>query len=509
MPAPLFNWLHQRHSGCLAHISALPSNYGIGNLGRGARAFVDLLADCSISQWQICPLGPTGFGDSPYSAFSAFAGNPYFIDWSELIDNNLLSKHELLPLTLLPHDYVSYGDLYHQFWPIAYRVAQRWVKDPFDLDEDYTYSRFQKEESDWLEDFALFRGLKSAFNGIDWTQWPRKYRIYASAKKQKLPKGVTVADIEAEKFLQYIFFHQWRKLKVYAKEVGVQIVGDLPIFISKDSAEAWARPDLFITDAKTGCPSVMAGVPPDYFSELGQLWGNPLYDWATHASDGYAWWLRRFDSAFNFFDIVRLDHFRGFEAYWEVPAGAKDARAGTWKPGPGIELFQALRKRKPDARIIAEDLGTITDEVNALREDSGIPGMAILQFGFGGSSDNWYLPHNHEANQAVYTGSHDNNTSLGWYREVDDTTRDHLRRYFRVSGETPGWDLIRAAYASPCRISFVMLQDFLSLGTEARFNLPGSSQGNWKWRATARQLEGFYHNSHHYVRGLSELYGRH
>ena len=314
--------------------------------------------------------------------------------------------------------------------------------------------------------------------------------------------------IEAYEFVQYVFFGQWSRLRKRATELGISIIGDIPIFTALDSADTWSHPHLFQLD-RAGRPLAVAGCPPDYFSEDGQLWGNPLYDWEAHAKENYAWWLARLRSQFSLCDIVRIDHFRGFEAYWSIPADAPTARPGHWVKGPGCDFFEAIKRAMPDAKLIAEDLGVLTQGVLDLRDATGLPGMAVLQFAFGGGADNFYLPHNHRANCVVYPGTHDNDTTLGWYASTDEKTRDHVRRYFRIDGREIGWDLIRSAYASVCNLAIVPLQDLMSLGTEARFNLPGtSSDRNWSWRYRADQLQQLQRNSAGYLRDLAALYGR-
>jgi 4-alpha-glucanotransferase len=316
------------------------------------------------------------------------------------------------------------------------------------------------------------------------------------------------ARTEAHAFLQYLFFHQWRRVRTQAAASGIEIIGDIPIFTALDSADVWAHPELFQLDPRSARPTAVAGVPPDYFSADGQLWGNPLYDWPAHAATGYAWWLARLRAAFAFSDVVRIDHFRGFEAYWSVPAGAVTARNGRWIPGPGLPFFAAVQTALPGARLIAEDLGLLTPETTALREATGLPGMAVLQFAFGADATNPYLPHNLRANCVIYPGTHDNDTALGWYQSSAESVRDHVRRYLRVNGHEVGWDLIRAAYASVAGLAVIPLQDFLSLGPEGRLNTPGQAAGNWGWRYRAEQLERLQHDSARYLWELGELHGR-
>jgi 4-alpha-glucanotransferase len=494
-------------AGVLLHVSSLPSDTGIGNLGSGAYRYIDFLENCGFSVWQICPLGPTGYGDSPYQCFSAFAGNPYFIDFQPLLDEGLITDAEFGQLRSLPRDHVDYGALYNTLWPLlrnAYRRFKETGKKQF---QDYgTFASFRKSQNLWLADYTLFVGLKEHFGGKSWLEWPAKFRSAASARKQDLP-GAVLETADAHAFYQYLFYAQLAKLRAYAGSRGVEIMGDAPIFVALDSADVWANPKLFQLK-KNGRPKAVAGVPPDYFSATGQLWGNPLYDWAEHETTNFAWWVQRIRSNLEFYDIVRLDHFRGFESYWSVPADEPNAIKGKWLPSPGLELFKAIQKACPEAKLVAEDLGVITEEVDALRAATGLPGMAVLQFAFGGEADNAYLPHNYARNTVVYSGTHDNDTSRGWYAGLDEATQDHIRRYLGVSGEAISWDLIRSAIRSSAYLAVVPLQDLMSLGTEARLNTPGSPVGNWQWRYDAGQLDRLEDESAPYLRELLALFGR-
>lgn len=503
----LYNWLNDRTAGVLLHISSLPSETGIGNLGTGARRYVDFLNASGMSVWQICPLGPTGYGDSPYQCFSAFAGNPYFIDLQPLLDNGLVTEEECSLLSALPQDHVDYGAVYQAFWPLLRNAYGRFKASRKNQFLDYgAITKFRKAQAYWIEDYALFLALKEHFGGICWLDWPSECRTAARAKRQKLPPEL-VDTADAHVFYQYLFYAQLAKLRAYAGSRGIEIMGDAPIFVALDSADVWSNPELFQLK-KDGQPKAVAGVPPDYFSADGQLWGNPLYDWAAHEKTGFAWWIERIRSNLEFYDIVRLDHFRGFESYWSVPAGELTARKGKWIPCPGWELFKAIRLACPDAKLVAEDLGVITEEVNELRKASGLPGMAVLQFAFGGEADNAYLPHNYDRNCVVYSGTHDNDTTLGWYRSLDEATQDHIRRYLGVSGESIAWDFIRAAIRSSAHLAVFPLQDLLSLGTEARLNQPGSPVGNWQWRYLPHQLDDLQSNSSPHLREQLKLYGR-
>ena len=509
MTDPLYGWLTggDRHAGVLLHPTALPGAYGIGSLDENAVAFLEFLAAAGFRHWQICPLGPTSYGDSPYQCFSAFAGNPYLIDVAALVRAGLLTNEDLAPLLRLGGDRVDYGALYNLKWPVLFQAHAQFVRSGRKLLPYGDFEAFRRQHAAWLPDYALFSALKGHFAGQPWWEWPASMRTPASARKTTLPRQLAERS-EAYEYIQYLFFGQWARLRARAAALGIGIIGDAPIFAALDSADVWANPRLFQLDPKTSLPVAVAGCPPDYFSADGQLWGNPLYDWPVHAADGYAWWLARLRANFALFDVVRIDHFRGFEAYWSIPAGSATARPGHWVPGPGLDFFRAIRAALPDARLIAEDLGTLTPEVIALREATGLPGMAVLQFAFGGTSDNFYLPHNHRANCVVYPGTHDNDTTLGWYATADEKTRDHVRRYLRVNGQEVHWDFLRSAYASVCALAIIPLQDLLGLGSAARFNSPGVPQGNWSWRFRVEHLSALSGGATAYLRELAELYRR-
>lgn len=505
--APLYNWLNERMAGVLLHLSSLPSTTGIGNFGSGAYRFVDYLNACGMKIWQICPLGPTGYGDSPYQSFSAFAGNPYFIDLWPLLQAGLLTELDLEPLRSLPQDHVDYGWLYSEFWPVLDTAHQSFAASGTDELCGYgSLAAFREKESFWLEDYALFTALKAQNGGACWLDWPDDLRDYKKAKKRRKTKALKAA-MDAQVFYQYLFYAQLQKLRAYATEQGVQILGDVPIFVALDSADAWSNPELFQLDDNLQ-PSAVAGVPPDYFSEDGQLWGNPLYDWEKHETSNFAWWIERIKATFSFYDIVRIDHFRGFESYWSVPAGESTARNGKWIKSPGLELFQAIKKACPDARIVAEDLGVITPEVEALRQQTGLPGMAVLQFAFGGDDDNAYLPHNVTSNTVIYSGTHDNDTTIGWYESSEENIRDHARRYLGVSGEDIAFDLIQGAIKSSAHLAIVPLQDLMRLDASARLNTPGAASDNWQWRYTPDQLDSLEAEQTESVRELLSHYGR-
>lgn len=505
-PLPLFDWLRTRAAGVLLHPTALPGDQGIGVFDAHAIRFLDFLAESGVKFWQICPLGPTGYGDSPYACFSAFAGNPHLIDLAALVPHDLLDEADLTALRALPTDRVDFGALHETKRPLLARAyanfRDRSVAAPYG-----DFERFKHQHAAWLQPFAYFTALKDHFNGAAWTDWPAEARDFTAAQKSPL-RELLSEPIERCCFIQYLFFGQWHLLRTEARARGIEIIGDLPIFVAADSADAWANPALFELDPKTQRPVAVAGVPPDYFSADGQLWGNPLYRWDAHRAENYRWWIERMRAAFSLYDVVRIDHFRGFDTYWRIPLPATNARVGEWRQGPGLELFRALHREFPSARIIAEDLGELAPSVRVLLAETGLPGMLVLQFAFGGDASNGYLPHHATPNSVMYSGTHDNDTTLGWYRTASEHERDHVRRYFRISGTEIAWDFLRAAYASPSRLAVLPLQDIFSLGSEARFNTPGKPQGNWHWRYRAADLEKLFGGTTAYLRELAQLYAR-
>jgi len=504
--APLFDWLSSRSAGVLLHPTSLPGAQGVGTFDDDAVRFLDFLRAAGMTWWQVCPLGPTGYGDSPYQCYSAFAGNPFLIDLRGLAAAGLLEAGELAPLAGRGAGAVDFEALSRLKLPLLRRAAWRHGLAGSPALGDETLAAFKAAQAPWLEAYAWFRALKEHFGGRAWWEWPERARSPASvpaALRRQLG-----AEAEAHQFCQYAFFAQWRRIRAEANRRGIGVIGDIPIFVAADSADAWTRPDLFEL-GPDGRPTAVAGVPPDYFSEDGQLWGNPLYRWEAHAAGGYAWWKERLRSSFAMYDAVRIDHFRGFDAYWRIPLPAANARSGEWRPGPGMDFFRAVAAAFPSARIIAEDLGLLTPSVQALLRETGLPGMAVLQFAFGGGAGNAYLPHNLVPNQVVYPGTHDNDTALGWYASAGEPARDHARRYLRVGGGEIGWDLIRAAYESVSRIAVIPMQDILSLGPEARLNTPGRPEGNWRWRLAEGSLERLgAGTAAGYLAQLAALYGR-
>ena len=506
-PVPLFNWLNKRETGVLLHPTTFPSNQGVGVLDGQAVHFLDFLQAAGIKNWQMCPLGPTGYGDSPYQCFSSFAGNPYLIDLVALVADGLLNEADLATLRALPSVQVDFGWLYVTKWPVLFRAyaaakARKFTRLPYG-----DFASFRETHASWLEGYGLFLALKDHYAGKPWWLWPAEHRFLSRVSSVPLP--ATVLDrAEAHAFFQYLFFGQWSRVRAAAASRGIQLIGDVPIFVARDSADVWSRPELFQINQESGLPLAVAGVPPDYFSADGQLWGNPLYAWDKHSAEAYAWWIERLRANFSLCDIVRVDHFRAFDTYWSIPADAKTAKTGEWKQGPGLPFFHAIKAALPNAKLIAEDLGDLFDSVRVLRDACGLPGMTILQFAFGGDASNLYLPHNVVANSIVYPGTHDNDTTLGWYASASEKERDFARRYLRVDGREVSWDFIRAAFASVSRLAILPLQDLLSLDGSARFNTPGVANGNWQWRYSEQQLEALHKNSAPYLRELGELYGR-
>lgn len=489
------------------HISSLPGEFGIGNMGASARTFVDYLAEAGCHYWQVCPIGPTGYGDSPYQSFSSFAGNPYFIDLQALCTAGLLADAELESLRKLPADNVDYGWLYNEFWPILETAHQCFESIGEDTFNGSSFARFYEEEASWLDGYAIFMALKAHHGGLPWLDWEEQYRDYRALDHAQLPKEVRELAA-SHKFYQFIFFFQWEELRRYANDRGIRIIGDLPIFVSLDSADVWQSREVFRLD-ETGNPLVVAGVPPDYFSEEGQLWGNPHYDWDYLRSTGFEWWVRRLEGVFRFCDVLRLDHFRAFDSYWEIPADSDTARNGVMRDGPGIELFEALFRRIPSMPIIAEDLGYITEGTVELRRAAGFPGMKILQFGYGHDDNNVNLPHFYPAESVVYTGTHDNDTTRGWLSSISGLYAERVRRYFRLKQrDFSAWPIVEAAFACVSQLAIIPCQDLLDLGSEARMNRPGTLGSNWKWRITGKQFSLLRSGTTSELRFLNKLYDR-
>ncbi|MBI5684783.1 MAG: 4-alpha-glucanotransferase [Verrucomicrobia bacterium] len=477
-----------RAAGVLLHPTSLPGPHGIGDLGPSSRAWVDALAQAKQQWWQMLPLSPTGFADSPYQCLSTFAGNPNLISPDDLVKDGLLRRRDVAGQAFDTRR-VDFGavlpfkaKLLARAWENFKRGAARRLKRDFE--------KFCVEEKSWLKDFALFMALKDARGGAIWFEWEPELIERRPAALARA--GESLRDsVRQHEFRQFLFFRQWRALKDYANARGVKLIGDIPIFVSGDSADVWSRPGEFLLDERRR-PKVVAGVPPDYFSKTGQLWGNPHYDWKAMKQTGYRWWIARVRATLRMVDVVRVDHFRGFEAAWQVPGGDATAQRGRWVKGPGADLFAKLRAALGPLPIIAEDLGLITPAVDALRARFNFPGMRILQFAFGGAVENRFLPHHYERNTIVYTGTHDNDTTRGWFATASRKERRLLRRYLGhpCDDRRVSWELMRLAWSSVADLAIAPLQDVLNLGTEARMNFPGQSSGWWRWRFTSSQLTG-------------------
>jgi 4-alpha-glucanotransferase len=462
------------------HISSLPSSCGIGTFGKEAYAFVDLLCRARQSYWQVLPLGPTGYGDSPYQSFSAFAGNPYFVDLDTLAGAGLLNAGDYCGVDWgSPDRQIDFGKIYGNRFRVLKTAFER-AKD--DGAQMHALDAFVSEQSAWIADYALFMALKDEHGGIPWTAWPDELRLRdeTALNDARLRLG---EEIRFYQFIQMKFFEQWSALKAYANERGIRIIGDLPIYVPLDSADVWSAPDEFLLDGQRR-PTCVAGVPPDYFTADGQLWGNPIYDWAHMKSTGYAWWIRRMRSAATLFDCVRIDHFRGLSSYWKVEADATTARNGTWVQGPGIEFVETIKAALPELEIIAEDLGYLTEEVHRLLADSGFPGMKVLQFAFDVREPSNYLPHTYDRHCVCYAGTHDNTTTAGWFTEANPDDVAFSVRYLGLN-EREGyvWGMLRGGMGSVANLFVAQMQDYIGLDSNARMNIPGTLGGNnWRWR---------------------------
>lgn len=502
-----------RASGILLHPTSLPGSFGIGDFGDAVFAFADFLQVSRQTYWQVLPLGQTGYGDSPYQCFSAFAGNAYLISLEKLVDDDLLSKDDIIDAPDFSDERVEFGRVIEYKLAILHRAFENF-KQTTHADLRGNCETFCQHAANWLDDYALYRALKDAHGGAGWNTWSKDL---AGRNEQSLAhaREALRAQIEAQKFYQFLFFKQWTALKDYCRERHIKIIGDIPIFVAYDSADVWTNPHLFKLNLD-GSPRVVAGVPPDYFSQTGQLWGNPLYDWERMRADNFAWWIERVRSTLSIVDIIRLDHFRGFAACWEVPGGDKTAERGQWVETPGRELFISLKNALGSLPLLAEDLGVITPDVEVLRDDFNFPGMRISQFAFGGDPKNQDLPHNYVRNSVVYTGTHDNDTTIGWFNSLAGagSTRDAKQiererqfcmKYLNSDGAEMNWDFIRAVLSSVADTALIPLQDLLGLGTQARMNLPASESGNWSWRFRAEDLTAEVSAR---LKELTEIYGR-
>lgn len=471
----------ERASGLLLHPTSLPGRFGIGDLGDEAFKFCDILASAGQKYWQILPLGPTGYGDSPYQCFSAFAGNTLLISPEKLRDDGLIEQKDIDECPEFDAGRVDYGGVYGWKTRIL-RKAFESFSGTSNEDLDNEFRAFTDEHSYWLDTYALYRAIKNSQDHRPWYEWPDELRSGPGQVGDDL-RDELLESRRAEQFYQFLFHRQWQAVKHYANDRGIQIIGDVPIFIALDSADVWAHQDQFKLNPD-GSARVVAGVPPDFFSSTGQLWGNPIYEWDVMRKDAFGWWVRRFRSTLESVDIVRLDHFRGFAAAWEVPGGDPTAEHGSWVDVPGRELFSALKNEMGDLPVIAEDLGAITPDVVELREEFGFPGMRILQFAFGGDAGNHDLPHNYTRDCVAYTGTHDNDTCVGWFDSLGegDPAKEHCLRYLDSDGGRIHWDMVRAIWASVADIAIAPVQDILGMGGEGRMNLPASTGGNWQWR---------------------------
>lgn len=470
----------ERLSGVLMHISSLPSPYGIGTMGKAAYDFVDFLNESDQSYWQILPVCQTGFGDSPYQSFSTFAGNPYFVDLDLLIEEGYISQEDVKVLEdVEDEEKVAYGDIYNKRYPVLQKAMKKFLENPTD-----DYYDFINKHKYWLNDYALYMSIKKSLNDLCWLDWPEDLR---TRNKEAMDKALkeNKNSYEFYKAIQYFFFKQWNDLSEYACKKGVSFIGDLPIYVSIDSVDAWSHPEIFQLD-KTGKPTEVAGCPPDAFSRSGQLWGNPLFDWDQLEKTNYKWWVQRIKHVCDIYDVVRIDHFRGFESYYAIPYGNEDARIGRWRKGPGAKLFKEIEKQLGKKNIIAEDLGLLTPEVTDMLEECGYPGMRVLQFAFGSFEykTNNYLPHNFINNCVAYTGTHDNDTIMGWLESIDKKEAKATLDYMGIETyEDYNWSLMKLLWRSVAGITIVQAQDLLGLDNSARMNTPSTTGVNWMWRA--------------------------
>ncbi len=490
--------INQRSSGILLHPTSFPGPFGIGDLGKEAVRFIDWLAAAGQQRWQVLPLGPTGFGDSPYQCFSAFAGNPLLIAPEDLMKRGYIEVRELA-VPLFPQDKVDYGPVIRWKADLLQKAYERFEKQA----PPEAFSSFVESEKAWLHDYALFMALKEEHGGRPWNQWQPSLR-------DRHPKALSAARerlqdrIHFHYFQQWLFFEQWQTLKSYANKKNIRIIGDIPIYVAMDSADAWSHREQFLFD-RDGHPTVVAGVPPDYFSPTGQLWGNPIYDWEQMAATGFDWWIERFRANLRLYDFIRIDHFRGLYNYWAVPGDAETAVHGEWRDGPRTAFFDAVIAALGELPLIAEDLGEPDPGVYELRDHYGFPGMKVLQFAWSSDAYDPFLPHNYDKNCVVYTGTHDNDTTRGWYEKASEGERDFVRRYLRVDGSDIAWDFIRLAMASTARTAIIPMQDAMNLGSVARMNTPSVAAGNWAWRYLPQQLTQGIQNG---LAELSELFGR-
>lgn len=489
-----------RKGGILLPVSSIPSKYGIGTFSKQAYEFVDFLENAGQSFWQILPLGPTGYGDSPYQSFSTFAGNPYYIDLEELIKKGWLTEEECEAYDFGGNDrYVDYEKIYRSRFKILKTAYQR-----SKIGDNKEFQKFKAGNAMWLEDYALYMAVKNSFGGASWIEWDEEIKL-RRPEAMKAYKEKFAEEIEFYQFQQFLFAAQWFALKAYANKKKISIIGDIPIYVAFDSADTWANPELFQLDG-TCTPVGVAGCPPDSFSATGQLWGNPLYRWDYHKETGYEWWMRRIDYCYRLYDTVRIDHFRGFDEYYFIPYGDTTAEFGHWEKGPGYDIFKVMKEKIGKKPVIAEDLGFLTPSVIKLVQRTGYPGMKILQFAFDSREESDYLPHNYSNNSVVYTGTHDNDTTMGWYRLLNRQDKGFAKRYLNIkTTKDIHWEFIRAALSSVADTAIIPIQDYLGLGTEARINTPSTLGENWKWRLKEGQLDAGLAER---IRKMTKLYGR-
>ena len=471
-----------RSSGVLTPITSLPSAHGIGTMGQAAFDFIDFLAEARQRWWQILPVGPTSYGDSPYSGYSTFAGNPYYVDLDQLVADGLLDAADLEGLDWGDARYVDYDRVYALRFPLLRKATARGLTT---MAADF--DRFRRENARWLEPYALYMALKDHFDGAPWMDWDADIRLRKPEAVARWTK-LLEADVTFYAFVQFLFFRQWERLRSYAREKGVGIIGDMPIYVAMDSSDVWAEPQFFQLDDQC-VPKAVSGVPPDAFTDDGQLWGTPLYDWDALRADGYGWWIRRVEGAEKLYDALRIDHFRAFEAYWSVPYGETTAKNGRWVKGPGMDLVGRLTAWFNNMQFIAEDLGYITPELHSLLEESKLPGMKVLEFAFDHREPSDYLPHNYSRNCICYAGTHDNNTLLGWLTEISEEDLDYAAAYLGLNPEEGyAWGVLRGGMSSVAELFVAQIQDYLGLGSEARINTPGTAEGNWRWRLLPGEL---------------------
>jgi 4-alpha-glucanotransferase len=491
-----------RGSGILLHPTSLPGPYGSGDLGTSAYQFVDWLASSGQALWQMLPLGPAGMANSPYMSLSAFAGSPMLIDLEDIVAHDWLVPNDLRTFIGESVHRVKYQEVSLWRMNLLWKASENFFHHGNEKDREQ-FASFCAHEKKWLDEYSLFQAVNDHFGGREWISWGHDL-VHRKPAALKQAAEQWKGQVNYHKFMQWCFARQWKKLKKYANDRGIKLMGDIPIFVAHHSADVWSNQQAFSLD-KDGRPSFVAGVPPDYFSEDGQRWGNPLYRWDIMKQQGYSWWINRFKKTFELFDILRIDHFRGFEAYWRIPAKEKTARVGKWIKGPGDDLFKAIIKKLGTLPIIAEDLGVVTPEVVALREAFGFPGMKVLQFAFSTDPKDNFLPHGYDKNYVVYTGTHDNDTTMGWYGKATDHERDFVRRYCKTNGNEINWDLMKLALQSVANIAVIPLQDVLGLGSEGRMNFPGTVEGNWEWRFSWEQLKPEMSER---IYELTALYGR-